>query len=389
MLLKPVILAAAGLTAATQAFLLPPEISQSDIDIVDSLPDVQVQTVPQHVSLNVSCPGCLSICKGKHSALDTASDKPNKPSHLEFDFWIDQTSEGDELVVNGYPLFPGRSGESFHHSFRAPVARDGHGRSAEKKLRRHPPRRFPPQELGYQLSTDLRALNAEDGGLALYEITLQVLKVGGVSVDGIPSVHIMVAMDIKTDALVLGGVTQSEPQPVFAVTEKEEECTTFMCKWLAIVKDNVAKLKGKPCHGKNRSHHGGHHHHKGRPHKAGGHRRHHSWGELLNNVVQHIVLPIAVGIVAGVSVSLVGMMVGTLTVTVWRTLFRRPSHRRSSHSRKHSHSQHNAPKAEVVVAEEEEKAGLVDHQESPPSYADEAVPTPPPYDDEATPKTGV
>lgn len=370
MLLKPVILAAAGLTAATRAFLLPPEISQSDVNAVDALPEahspdiVEALSVPQHINLNVSCPGCLK----------TASDEP---SHLEFELSIRHTPSGDMFVVNGSPLFP-----KPHTLLAARVARDGAVRPAGKKLKGHSPRRHRKRVLGYQLSVHQRALNAEEG-LALYDLTLQIFKVGDTFVDGIPSLHITLVQDTKTDALVIGSVTESAAQPVFADSQKD--CSTFVCKLLATVKGNMDKLKGKPCHGKMR----GGHHHKGHPKTMGGHRHHRSWAELLKNVIQHIVLPIAVGIVAGVSVSLIGMMAGTLVVTVWRTLFRRPSHRRHSHSRKHSHSHHKTPKAELAVAEVEEKSELMEHQDPPPSYDEEAVPTPPSYTDEATPKTDV
>jgi uncharacterized membrane protein YhiD involved in acid resistance len=86
-----------------------------------------------------------------------------------------------------------------------------------------------------------------------------------------------------------------------------------------------------------------------------------------------ILLPIAVGIIAGLTVSMVGMMVGTLIVSVWR-LFRRSSDRRN---RFESHSgNHKAPAQEIVAAETNEKAGLMEnqeeHDEAPPAYEDDS-----------------
>lgn len=390
MLLKPFTLAAASLAVATQAFLLPPEISQSDIDIVDFLPDVEALSVPQRIDLNVSCPGCVYYFTGKHREIKAQSDKP---SHLELAFAIDHTSSGDRLLVNNFPLYP--KANPFLYRLRSRVVPDGCFRSAIKEVKGHRVHSFPEQQLGYQLSVSQRAMSDKDG-LALYELTLQIIEVGDVFVDGIPSVQVTLVKDIKSGALVIGGVTKSETEAVVPPMDEDKECTTFMCKWLAVMKDNMAKMKGKPCHGKMRGgakgprpHRGGHHHHKGRPNKMEGHPRHHSWGQLFKNVVQHIVLPIAVGIVAGVSVSLVGMMVGSLVVTVWRTFFRRPSHRRRSHSRTHSRSHRKAPKTEVAAAEVEEKSGLMEHQDPPPSYDEEALPTPPSYEEEVTPKTDV
>ena len=62
-----------------------------------------------------------------------------------------------------------------------------------------------------------------------------------------------------------------------------------------------------------------------------------------------------------------GMLVGTVIVSLWRTFFRRPSERRHRrhHSRSHSQS-HKAVAKEALV--EEEKAGLMEDQEAPPSY---------------------
>ncbi|KAH8907774.1 hypothetical protein BR93DRAFT_565640 [Coniochaeta sp. PMI_546] len=393
MLLKPLTLAAAGLAAATQAFLLPPDISQSDVDTVSSLPHVEALSIPEHINLNLSCPGCLLQTKGRHHGVG-AETSPARRSHLELAFSIDHSESPDRLLVNGYPLFP--KANPFLDSLKAAVVPDNCVRTAIKELRGHRRRPQPQQELGYQLSVGQRATNPEDG-LALYALDLQIIEVGDAFVDGIPNVHITLVKDIATGALAIGSVETTESTTAIATPmDKQAECSTFMCKWLAIMKDNMAKMKGKPCHGKMRGgakgprpHHEHHHHHKGRPNKMEGDARHHSWGQLFKNIAHHILLPVAVGIVAGVSVSLIGMMVGTLIVSVWRLFFRRPSHRRRSHSRSHSHSHHKAPKTEVAAAEAEEKSGLIEHQDPPPSYDEEAVPTPPSYEEEVTPKTNV
>lgn len=57
------------------------------------------------------------------------------------------------------------------------------------------------------------------------------------------------------------------------------------------------------------------------------------------------------------------MMVGTFIVALWRTFFRRPHHRQTGHSRRRSVHKESA------VAEE--KSGLMEHQDAPPSYEEE------------------
>jgi len=390
MLLKPLALAAAGLAAATHAFLLPTEVSQSDVDIVNSHPGVEALVIPQHVNVNLSCPGCLLQTKGRHHGAGTET-KPAKRSHLELAFSIDHSQGLDRLVVNGYALFP--KANPFLSPLKASLVPDDCVRSAVKELRGHRRRPRPQQELGYQLSVGQQTTDSEDG-LALFVLDLQIIEVGDAFIDGIPKVHITLVKDITTGALAIGSIEITESTTAIDTPmDKQEECATFMCRWLAIMKDSMAKLKGKPCHGKMRGgakgphpHHEHHHHHKGRPNKMEGDVRHHSWGQLFKNIVHHILLPVAVGIVAGVSVSLIGMMVGTLIVSVWRIFFRHPSHRRRSHSHSHSRSHHKAPKSEVAAAEVEEKSGLMEHQDPPPSYDEEAVPTPPSYEEEVAPE---
>ncbi|KAB5559978.1 hypothetical protein GE09DRAFT_73797 [Coniochaeta sp. 2T2.1] len=379
MLLKPLTLATAGLAAAAQAFLLPPTVSDSDIDIVNSL------SVPQHINLNVTCPGCLQLAKGSHHDFTAAVEKP---SHLELAFSIDHTSDGDRLVVNGFPLYP--KANPFISTLKSPVVPNDGLRPAIKELRGHRPRPCPAKVLGYQLSVRQQAASQDDG-LALYSLDLQIVEVGDVFVNGIPNVHIKLVKDITTGALVIGSIETTESET--ANDKPDEECTTFMCKWMTSMKDAAKKMKGK-CHGKMRGgahgarpHHSGHHggrhggqqHHPGGPHRTG----HHSWGRLLKDIGQHVLLPVAVGIIAGISVSLIGMMVGTLIVSVWRVFFRRPSHRRDSHS----HSK--ALTSEEDAADGEEKSGLMEHQDPPPIYDEEAVPAPPSYEEGAARKTGV
>jgi hypothetical protein len=393
MMLKPISLAAAGLAVAAQAFLLPPEISQSDVDTVDSLTaHVGVYTHPQHAIVNVPCPGYLPQGNGRHHGSEAASDAS---SYLVLAFAVNRESTPNTLEINAIPLYP--RANPFLDTLTAAVLPYDAVQPAVKELRRHCPRPVHMEELGYHLSVTQKALNAEDG-LALYDLTLQITQVGDDFIEGLPSVHMTLVEAIDTGALAIGEVTMSEAA-VSATPEqqdKEAVCTGFMCDWLAQMKDSMAKLKGKPCHGKMRGdakgphpHHGGHHHHNKHPSKVQGGSRHHRWGQdrswrlFFKNLVQHIILPIAVGIVAGVSVSLIGMMFGTLIVTVWRTFFRCPGPR----GRASAHSHGKPADAEVAAADVEEKSGLLEYHDAPPSYDEDSIATPPSYEEEAAPKT--
>lgn len=365
MLLKPLTLATAGLAAAAQAFLLPPKISPAGIDVVSALREIpKADSVTVSKTLYVPCAGCVVQTKHKHPSANAATDKS---LYLELRFDIQKKLEQDRLMVNGFELFP--STEAFEHVLRGAIveAQADHGFQVTSRL--------DHTSLGYSLTVNTEA---QEDGLALLLLDFQIIQVGHAFVNGIPHVQIKLVNDMTTGAMAIGSVETTESQTLLAnPMDKQEECTTFMCEWVAIMKDSMSKV-GKPCHGKKmgastkgsrpqRPHHN--HHHSKHP-KGDFDGRHHSWGQLFKNIAAHILLPVAIGIVAGVSVSLIGMAVGTLIVSVWRVFFRRPSHRRTrSHSRAHSHNK--APKQEIAAADGEEKSSLIEHQDPPPSYEEE------------------
>jgi len=84
----------------------------------------------------------------------------------------------------------------------------------------------------------------------------------------------------------------------------------------------------------------------------------------------HILLPMALGLAAGLSACFIDMMLGHVVVFLWRTFFRR-SGSRSSHRCRYAHK---AAKDENAV--EDEKSGLMDHQEEVealPAYVEEGL----------------
>ncbi|KAI1076964.1 hypothetical protein F5B20DRAFT_299999 [Whalleya microplaca] len=364
------IIAAAGLAVTTtNAFLLPPEISESDNDIVTTLPvpvevDVAIPKIVQAQSLKLNCPGCpirLPHWKGHDGEPKITTDIP---SHLELDFSVEISDEADRLMLNGFELYP--NSDPFRNTLTAAVRPD----VAHRRPHFKGPKSQPVQTLGFGMQTRPVAKNEEDA-LELVMIELDIIEVGDVFVDGIPIVQVKL---VKTTSgkLMIGDIetTPSETMQKNPM-DKQEECTTQLCKWRAVILQKLASLRtykgcgGRPAVPKVDEQQVDDGNHVEYPHK-----QKHSWGQLFKNVASHILLPIAIGIVAGVMASIIGMMVGTLLVFLWRTFVRRGGSRRH-----HRHgSCHKAAHREVAV--EDEKSGLMAHQEeieAPPSYVEADV----------------
>ncbi|RKU45455.1 hypothetical protein DL546_007618 [Coniochaeta pulveracea] len=381
MLLKP-FLAVAGLTAATQAFLLPPDISKSDVDISNFIPEVIASGSSHHVDL--PCPGCLGHHKGnRHGYSKTTEPPAERPVHLELSFDVrpkDKDHKADRLVVvtgtnnEMHEIYPNPMSD--HSPLIGHLAFDKPS-EIEKKLRGHRSgARYRNKPLGYAMTAVEQPLTEGDG-LQMIDLDFQIIKVGDKFIKDIPAVCIKLIKDTATGALVIGNIEQAAPKTESAIgAYNPEDCTSFLCKWLAAVHDKVEKAKMK-CGGKAKT--------GSQPHPSHGHKMdgpHHKplhhvkgddrdWNEFGMTFAKTILLPVAVGIIAGLAVSMIGMMVGTLIVSVWR-LFRRSSDRRN---RSHSHlGGPKAPTEEVVSAEANEKAGLMENQEeqedAPPAYED-------------------
>ncbi|KAK3336201.1 hypothetical protein B0T19DRAFT_32459 [Cercophora scortea] len=375
--------------AATQAFLLPLEVIEPHL-----VPALSQGDQPTTQVVKLACPGCPLVIKSESKyASDGIARGPR--NHLELAFTF-----GDDIVlVNGYELYP--HDKPSQNSLWAPQVLDlppkethlmpHHGdhdhKDDDHKGDEHHHHRRPrpqsandfirPQKLGFGAQTKTHL--PDDENRTLIEIDFQVFEVGTNFIDGIPAVHLKMIKD-AAGKLMLANIETGPSQTLQKTPmDKQEECATLLCKWKAIIQDKINRIKAaKGCHGKagakasdkpaqeisldewephNRPHHG---HGHGHGHGAAFGERHHSMGMLFKSIASHILLPILIGIIAGVSVSLVGMMVGTFIVSVWRTFIRKPSHRHAGHSHHHA-----ATKEAAVV---EEKAGLMEHQDPPPSY---------------------
>ncbi|KAI1337100.1 hypothetical protein F5Y15DRAFT_161207 [Xylariaceae sp. FL0016] len=364
------LIAAAGLAASTGALLLPPEISASDNDIISTLPipaetDVEFPNIADTQSLDLKCPGCV-VSVGKD---DTAFTN-TIPSHLKLDFTIEAAEGTDRLLLNGFELYP------------SPHPEDVGGLSA--RVQADIPNRRPThfkgmpntgkvQSLGYGLQTQ-SVPTTEDDALELVMVELQIIQVGMVFADGIPNVQVKL---VKTPSgkLMIGAIDTMDSQTLQkSPMDKQEECTTMLCKWKAIIMQKIAQLRAmqgcggrtghmsagmrKPAHQGQRPYH--HEQHNNR------------MGHLFRNIVYHILLPVAVGVVVGVTASILGMMVGTFIVFLWRTFVRRDSCQRRNkyaHGRCHKAAQHDA-------AVDDEKSGLMAYHEDadiPPAYVESGI----------------
>lgn len=380
MLLRPFI-AAAGLTAVANAFLIAPELSTHEVEAFEAIP---IETLATAVSqtVNLECAGCPPVFKKHHGK---PKHHKQHSSHLELDFSI---ADANRLTVNGFELYP--NSDPFTNVLVAAQVSDKkkkhhnkHHKDAEdntKALKSH--HKFRPhdgkpkaveQQLGFSLQIH-PATKTADEGLDLVVVDLQIIEVGSVFVDGLPNVRVHLIKSPENE-LLIAKIEQTASETVSSpMGEEEKECTTLLCKWRAIIAGQLEKMKmhgcagmmgGKAGHGHAHPHHHGQH-----PGHMTYHNRQHGWALLFRKLTSHIILPVLVGIVAGVSVSILGMVVGTILVGLWRKFVRGQSFFSQHHCRRLARSSHHkASHHEAAVAEE--KSGLMANQEElspPPSY---------------------
>ncbi|KAI1451697.1 hypothetical protein F4805DRAFT_471461 [Annulohypoxylon moriforme] len=351
------IIAAAGLAACTtNALLLPPEVSEADNRLAATLPvPVSADVANDARRLKLKCPGC-QVHIPHHKMAKVMNDIP---SHLELDFSIEPTGSADRLMLNGFELYP--NADPFRNSLTAVVRPDVPRRQTKRPMHFKGPQNQPAQTLGFGMQT--RPISNTEDSLELVLIDLDIIEVGEVFVDGIPNVQIKL-VKTPTGQLMIGDIeTMDSETKQNNPMDKQEECTTMLCKWKAIIMQKLASLRlNKGC--------GGHRaHSKGQDQAKqegsvnvlplndnDGHppsHRERNWGLLFKNIASHILLPVAIGLLAGVAASILGMMVGTFVVFLWRLVARRGSSRRHH---KHGHH-HKASHTEAAL--HDEKAGLM------------------------------
>lgn len=393
MLLDSLTLAVLAASAAN-AFLIPPEVSSADVgiaEIIAASQAIKTPDTPDRRTVKFDCPGCPVIIEAHHGP----KIYTYKPNHLELTFSVEHQADGatDKLAVNGVPLFPTNEGIPLGHqvldwkpSGPPPWAHRGPPGSPPPWAHRGPPGvpapwsphaghhgehghhpggpggpppwafgggrpKLQAQPLGFVMMAG--EIKDAETDMELVSLSFRVLEVGGSPVDGLPEIKIQLVKD--GERLVIAKIEKVEAAP-----PAKPECKTTFCKLMAAIFGPPSARK--PCHGWAAV----------APaaevvDEAVMRQNEHTWGQLFNSVASHILLPVLIGVVAGVAANFLGMLVGTVIVSLWRTFFRRPSERRHRrhHSRSHSQS-HKAVAKEALV--EEEKAGLMEDQEAPPSY---------------------
>lgn len=332
MLMKSLTVAASLLAPAARAFLIPPQVGESDVQIADTI--AAVPSIADKQVINLECPGCPILVAGKDGSMYQM--QTHRPTHLELTFSIDHGPDGDRLLLNDYiELYPKaqRLGASHTHApFTVPQAFDkdderhqNHKEHDKERHKKRPHHRRPdplPQRLGFGFDVAVGRKDAE-GEFELIEINFAVQRIGRdfTFAGNKPSVKLNLIKE-SSGKLLMAKIEDTTPQTL--LNGPEEECSTVYCAWLAAAREKMEKLrklKGFGCHGRMKGgegmpppppHHGfdGHrpHHHHGRPAFIQGDERaaprELTWGRLLKNITWHILLPVFIGIIAGVAVSL-------------------------------------------------------------------------------------
>lgn len=362
--------AIAACVTASSAFLLPPSISESDIDIIKTLPFEDAIGIDNRV-VEISCPGCpvVTDIQGK---MHTAQVE----SMLQLNFSLAHESGFDKLMLNGMQIYPLDLRST---TFMEPLTASQMVKADDDTWEY-----ASSPTIGYSMSIHHPVVSSKNDKLDLVSIHIEILEVAGKFLSGLPTVDLKL-LETPSHALMIGDAVINKPKSeVSKPTNDAQECTTIVCKWRAIIADRVSKLKGGlkgGCHkGKpavvevaagpkahDKEHHSGHGHSNGhgseRPHKP--YRYHHRHGgvrRFFRGLVLHIFVPVLIGVMFGITASLIGMVVGHIAIFLWRITFRRGQLGQCS-SRCSRYS-----KVESTETLDDEAKGLMENQGPPPEY---------------------
>jgi len=326
MLLTPLTVVAGLLAFPTNAFLIPPEVSDADVQVANTIESI-VAPVPDSQVVEVACPNCPVLVQGRRGQPIQLNSK--RPTYLELTFSVDHLPDHDRLLVNGFELYP--SGDPLRETLLAPqiIGRkekrhDGdheHHKDGMRGHRKGTQQLVPqPQRLGFGLHIG-PAQKADDSDFEVVEVELQIIEVGSTFIDNIPNVKVKLVQDSE-GRILMAQIAKGEPKKLIQSPNGDavEECTTMLCQWLAALREKLKNVKGfGHCHkgnmagGMNPAHGGAvedsqpHPHH---PYQDEGAEHWHAryperrWGKLFKYIAAHILLPVLIGIVAGVSISL-------------------------------------------------------------------------------------
>jgi hypothetical protein len=319
--------AAVALVATTQAFFIPPIITSVDDDIINTLPFEDAMAIEDRV-VDIDCPGCPVLTTDIQGHMHSSQVE----SLLRFNLTIAH-NEFDQLLLNGAPIYPINI-ESTPSNILADQLVQSSAGTWEYST---------SPELGYAIRVHHPATTSNQDELDLIAINFEILDVGGVIVDGVPSIDIKL-LETPSGKLMIGDA-DALPATIPA-SNPSEKCTSFLCKLRQVIN---GKFSHKGCAGKashkgdhkghmghmgHKGHNGDKSTHKGDWHKTGKHyghgahthrhyRQHNAIVRFLRSIVLHVFMPVMIGVVVGITTSLLGMIVGHFIVFVWRMLFRR------------------------------------------------------------------
>jgi len=339
----------ASLTAMTQAILLPPSISSSDIEIVNNLP-FEVVAQADSRTVNLQCTGCpVAVAqKGGKTTWMHGVD-----SQLLLDFSIEH-GQSDILYMNGVQFFPPRLDQN-HVPEPLTALQVAAGTKPSDASNQH-------LRLGYELLIRPAVRDSKDGiaaDIALINIHFQIAEIGDKFVDGLESVELKL---LKTSS----GKLMIVDQKIAPTTNAGgADCQTMICKFRNIISDKLSAIKsGKKGCSQKAGAMRPHGHGRPGPFQHGRHGRHgrHRFAHFmhtLKNIAFHVLIPVFIGVAVGMTASIVGMIAGQMIVFFWRAIYRNGQGNYS----------HIEQEESFEEGEEEEKS-LVENQGPPPVYED-------------------
>ncbi|KAH7175486.1 hypothetical protein EDB81DRAFT_770047 [Dactylonectria macrodidyma] len=339
--------------ASAAAMLVVPDTADADDGIFRTLPhDVTSYDVPPTAftqSIEVPC----SQCRGR----DT---------HLKMDFTVEEKTH---LMLNGFELYP--NADPWQGDLSAAVVR-GNGRSKDRRL-------------GYGLSVRPEGMD-EEQQMEIIAVGLLVIEVGDRFVEGVPLVQVKL-IKAPNGEILIGSIDMAGFE---GLVDVPEQCSSLWCSVHAMIegawKSVKSTFKSKGCGGMrghghghghgHKSHHNGHgnageeadsvqvgekHGHHGE-HKS--HHHHHSWS-IVKHITSYVFLPVLIGITAGVGVAMLAMFLGTLAMRVMRLI----------RGERQEAPMYTDCERKIDIIEflsvDEEKAGLIMHQEDALEYESE------------------
>ena len=300
--------------SAANAFLLPPEVSSIDIGIAESIAAsqaIETADTPDRRTVKFDCPGCPILLDGHHGP----QLRTSRPNHLELTFSVEHGAT-DKLAVNGAPVFPAAEGILMghqvldwkphgHHGGPPPWARGGPPNIPPPWMRGHgdhhhkggpPPwaggrRKVVEMPLGFVLmAADVKDADTD---MELVSLSFRVVEVGNTMVEGLPEIRIQLVKE--GERLMIAKIDKVEVA--------KPECKTALCKLMTAIFG--PPTPGKKCHGSGAG--------VAPPvevekpkvaDEAVIRQKKHTWGQLIESVAAHILLPVLIGIVAGMAASL-------------------------------------------------------------------------------------